>query len=1262
MTNRFRIDMKSFFALLSGALGLALSGFAFAQDPFAPAPIPRPFVPTAPAATATQSTKATRFPADFGETLWYRELGMPVGNLAPESDRKATPSLDIKIKRIAGALLGKDAIPTIAANPGKNFLVNISVEYQITEPTKLFANLKLDAILPEIEKKKLMQWHSSTWHYDNESSPGAIPIATSGSLQIQLIGTAPKELGEFDFLIDVGLMPKQSGGFLKRIYPVKLVTQFTKPQPLQPNAVAFDSASGKVAVGGMDGKVRLLNAADGAVLQTWTASEFPVQSLAFSKDGKQVAVGLGRTKADDNSAKPLNVYSVEDGNLIRSLKGHSGRTNSLVYDSQNRLVSCDSSGLVQCWSLSDGKVLGSFQADGPVSGIAYSAALQSLCAVVNNSIRLEIGTETRTKTLQKCVMQPETRQKTEKQVTTVTTQKLRTMEVDFEGATKMVTQSKDVLESVYSDIIVPYTVNVPITVSEEVAYTITIPSLVRDAAATDKPTSVVQLATPDLKLLGRWTPEGERMPVGTSFNQDGSRIFVATSAGVSVLESKSMIELVDIREKGPGSVDTIKPVHHQSPFFLAHRDTLVSPNLSQLIALEPSKKLGDDYFESLTKSAIEHKQRSLQLANSVRQSSSPSPPVPTKGMPPSPESPVAAIKLPIKPLLAKVEADKKAVLLTKYNFSELGLDEPVESKPKTYMLGDLEHQDVFAAKAPNSFAIPIPEGFASFTTYFGLNDKQDGSVAFVIRGDGKPLYRSSVIRDHIIHGITLDIRGIKRLELIVENAFQDRVSDEALWIDPTLHRELLPDVYPIRFEEFYIKADQFHQVDFKLDRNGLESLGVLKSKPEIGVSDQVWKPSENRLFQDQKLLSQLKGDLDYARARVHLYQRKASSRASVSYSHQQEHIRIQCSALTNTVSALDLVIQIPYQTSGSETVSVEPKWNNKWRLAAWSYPAEAWDSLPKEVPPKETKPLGVVDADNIDWDWNNEPFPIKETPNDHFLLIGERKFESDGGKYRIETISDDGIRVKLDDRIVLDNWKVQAATQNAILVDIAPGVHKLRFEYFDAVQRSRLGITVRCLEPKGAELGRHVVQVGEESKTFKLRQDALKQLRSSGAYLFEELNAPETRVTAVDLLPAKGKVDSQTIELLFLLPEIRHVVVGPNKWTTEDWLKLGEMKSLQSLTLEHDSIDLKNFDAIADLKGLQRLCILGNRVGDEQIAKLEGMPNLRWFGIWHALVTDKSIESILRMPKLTEFYQGSTKISEVGMSQFQKEKVGQNLK
>ena len=206
------------------------------------------------------------------------------------------------------------------------------------------------------------------------------------------------------------------------------------------------------------------------------------------------------------------------------------------------------------------------------------------------------------------------------------------------------------------------------------------------------------------------------------------------------------------------------------------------------------------------------------------------------------------------------------------------------------------------------------------------------------------------------------------------------------------------------------------------------------------------------------------------------------------------------------------------------------------------------------------------------------------------------------------------------------------------------------------------GYRCRCLEPKGAELDRPVVRPSDESPNFKSRQNAARQLRSTGVYLFEELNSPEQRITAVDLLPAKGKVDSQTIDLMLLLPEIRHLVVGPNQWTNDDWLKLGKMKSLQSLTLDYESIDLKKFDTIANLKGLQRLSILGNRVGDEQIAKLEGMPNLRYLGVWHAYLTDSCLESIMKMPKLTEFYQGSTKITQPAMLQLQKTKFGKDSK
>jgi hypothetical protein len=50
------------------------------------------------------------------------------------------------------------------------------------------------------------------------------------------------------------------------------------------------------------------------------------------------------------------------------------------------------------------------------------------------------------------------------------------------------------------------------------------------------------------------------------------------------------------------------------------------------------------------------------------------------------------------------------------------------------------------------------------------------------------------------------------------------------------------------------------------------------------------------------------------------------------------------------------------------------------------------------------------------------------------------------GVYTLRAISDDGIRVWVDDQLVIDNWKPHGSEVNA--VEISPGRHNLRVEYY----------------------------------------------------------------------------------------------------------------------------------------------------------------------------------------------------------------------
>jgi hypothetical protein len=79
-------------------------------------------------------------------------------------------------------------------------------------------------------------------------------------------------------------------------------------------------------------------------------------------------------------------------------------------------------------------------------------------------------------------------------------------------------------------------------------------------------------------------------------------------------------------------------------------------------------------------------------------------------------------------------------------------------------------------------------------------------------------------------------------------------------------------------------------------------------------------------------------------------------------------------------------------------------------------------------------------------------------PNDHLAMIGEAAVDLPPGPFLLRTISDDGVRVWVDGRLVIDRWDVHES-----IVDEAPisgGRHSLRVEYFEHVSWAELRVEI----------------------------------------------------------------------------------------------------------------------------------------------------------------------------------------------------------
>jgi len=84
----------------------------------------------------------------------------------------------------------------------------------------------------------------------------------------------------------------------------------------------------------------------------------------------------------------------------------------------------------------------------------------------------------------------------------------------------------------------------------------------------------------------------------------------------------------------------------------------------------------------------------------------------------------------------------------------------------------------------------------------------------------------------------------------------------------------------------------------------------------------------------------------------------------------------------------------------------------------------------------------------IDFDWGKNS-PIAGVTADYFSARFTGEFHFTGGKYHFTVTADDGIRVWMDDNLILDKWTVTAAKTYHLDVDIGEGNHKLKVEYFE---------------------------------------------------------------------------------------------------------------------------------------------------------------------------------------------------------------------
>ncbi len=93
-------------------------------------------------------------------------------------------------------------------------------------------------------------------------------------------------------------------------------------------------------------------------------------------------------------------------------------------------------------------------------------------------------------------------------------------------------------------------------------------------------------------------------------------------------------------------------------------------------------------------------------------------------------------------------------------------------------------------------------------------------------------------------------------------------------------------------------------------------------------------------------------------------------------------------------------------------------------------------------------PLVTRDTAEIDFDWGAGS-PDPKIPVDNFSARWTKVGDYAAGTYRMSATADDGIRVRVDGRLVIDAWRDQGPTTFTADVALTAGEHTVVVEYYE---------------------------------------------------------------------------------------------------------------------------------------------------------------------------------------------------------------------
>lgn len=113
-------------------------------------------------------------------------------------------------------------------------------------------------------------------------------------------------------------------------------------------------------------------------------------------------------------------------------------------------------------------------------------------------------------------------------------------------------------------------------------------------------------------------------------------------------------------------------------------------------------------------------------------------------------------------------------------------------------------------------------------------------------------------------------------------------------------------------------------------------------------------------------------------------------------------------------------------------------------------PYGVWEGRYYDNPSLSGEPVFKRHDGKIDFSWGWHSPDSESIPSDHFSVKWVHRAHFDAGYYRFFTTADDGVRVYVDGKVVIDAWRVQPPTHYYGDLHLDSGDHTIVVEYFES--------------------------------------------------------------------------------------------------------------------------------------------------------------------------------------------------------------------